>query len=543
MGQGQYDLAYSQYGDVGESFYTGLGFGENDIVQLIAFTESASEAGLANSTDRGNALSSYNSEAQQDNNAYAYSTTDATQYFSAASDPNATLDPTSTEPGQVIFMTTTLERDLTVDFRFDYSSLVNAGYAGFYLRVFSTNAFVEGEVATGVVWGASALYTFQAVENGEDVSFSGMTIVGTNNFEVIPEPATTSLFLLGATALAVRRRRFSRRFLRGGRIMNKMLLFSLIGLGLLATGTAQAADSYLQTPVYLMPASPLVDALGEPFPGTVGLGDGGLVEIREVGDGIVAPDAVTGLGDDEANPLLTIGHVGDNTIGRDTGLFTIAITDPAARPALHQAYFARVYDAPDPLDAVLYADSEPFTLATYSSIQTTTRLYFDSARTVDPGEDAYIDSNGDGYTDRQEAYLRSHDSDGDGWSDWFEITHGMDATTKYAINIAIDPIEEPDLASAGVASINALSDKELEEIPWKLTGTGISWTAVSGVTYVVDFAPTLSDPDAWASILTNLADSTDGFVDVSEYVHSTISPVGFFRVKAVPQPGEGPEAE
>ncbi|MBQ7252868.1 MAG: PEP-CTERM sorting domain-containing protein [Kiritimatiellae bacterium] len=550
LAMGTYDPSYQQYSsqmsasDGGLSFYTtsfdqgGLGFGEGSIVQIVAVTQEAYNQLADTSGNRGSAIADWASATGQSAGDYDYSTEDGTTYFANADDPNAVLDPRTTLEGQTIIMTTALDGNLEATFRFDYTELVNQGYVGFYLRVFSaTNFAVAPDPPTSnVVWGASALYTFRNPQGGERADFSGLTIVGTNMFEIIPEPATTSLFFLGAAALLARRRRNP---FRGGRAMNSkhFLLPVLLCTALFASGAARADVIH---PVYLMPDSPVTDALGEPFPGTCNAGDGGLVEIREVGSGIVPPDPLTGKSDDEANPLLLTGHLGDNTLGRDSGLFTLAIADANARPALTVAYFARVFDAPDPADAVLYSDSEPFTLANYSSIRTTTRLFFGESQSVDPELDAYLDSDGDGYTDRTEAYLRSHDTDGDGWSDWFELTHGMDTTAKYEINIALEPVEEPDLAYAGVSSVDELTDEELDEIPWNATGTGISWTAVSGVTYVVDFASDLADPDGWVGILTNVAESSDGFADVSEFLSGATGGIGFFRVKAVPQPGEGP---
>jgi len=546
LAMGSYDLAYSQYqtqldDNYGLDFYQGLGYGEGSIVQIVAVTQDAYTS-LTDSTGRGNALSDWTGATGQDANDFAYSTQDETQYFENADDSDAVLNPETTLDGQKIIQTTSLDSNLEASFRFNYTDLINQGYVGFYLRVFSTNEFVQGEVASNVVWGASALYKFQGYQGGGEVAdFSGITIVGTNHFEVIPEPATSGLFLFGAAALLARRRRKpSRPSLPGGRAMSKNILLSVVFCAILsASGSARAS---VVNPVYLTPDEPIVDALGDPFPGTCNTGDGGLVEIREVGSGIVAPDAITGAGDDEANPLLLTGHLGDNTLGRDSGLFTIAIRDTNSMPKLGTAYFARVFDAPAASDAALYSDSDPFTLANYSSIATTTYLSFNESRSVDPDADAYLDSNGDGYSDRVEAYLRSHDSDGDGWSDWFELVHGMDASAPFSMDdIALEDIEEPDLAAAGIASIDSLTDEELDSIPWKVTGKGISWTAVSGVTYVVEFAPALGDSDAFSGVLTNVADGTDGFADVSDYLTNSLFPLGFFRVKAVPQPGEGPE--
>lgn len=529
------------------------GFGNGSIVQIVAFTES--DFTTLTTEPSGRTADAFLNAVGQGGNtaAYASPSTYEDSYFPGTedSDSHAAAEPIepvhSSVGNQRIIMTTALDSNLSVRFRFDYTELINQGYVGFYVRVFSTNEFRQGEIETNVAWGASALYTFQGwSQGGEQAIFGGITVVSTNSaIEVIPEPATTGLLLFGAAALLARRRRNpSRHPSRGGTAMKtkRFLLPVLFCLAALLSGRAQADFGSFVNPVYLMPEPdhPVSDLLGEPFP------DGGLVEIREVGGGIVPPDPITGKGDDEANPVLTTGHVGDNSVDDDpySGLFTLAIRQANARPALNVAYFARVYDAADPVDATLYADSDPFTLTHYSSTHVTTFLSFGQSASIDPASDPYVDSDGDGYTDREEAFYRGRDSDGDGWSDWFEINHGMDPNTPFSFDaIALEDIEEPDLAYAGVSSIDELSDEELSSIPWTVTGKGISWTAVSGVTYVIEFADTLLDRDAFAAILTNLAESTDGFADVSEYFTNTLSPIGFFRVKAVPQPGEGPEAE
>lgn len=516
------------------------GFQAGSIVQIVAVTDSDMSS-LATTTHNSQIAGFLTDMGHgEDASRYSSSTTVASEYFN---NPDGMPDPTSTVGNQRIVQTTTLDSDLYVDIFLNYDSLLSEGYTGFYIRVFSATSFPQGQPVENVVWGASAIYTFQGdVHGGENAYMAGITVVSTNTtFEVIPEPATTGLFLFGAAALLARRRRRHCQSIRGGRAMNanRFLLPVLLCTALSAVSGARAS---VVEPVYLMPGSPVVDALGEPFPGTCNTGDGGLVEIREVGDGIVPPAPGDGKGDDGANPILLTGHLGDNTIGRDTGLFTLAIQDPDKMPSLGVAYFARVFDAPDAADAVLYSDSEPFTLASYSSIDTCTYLVFPGSRSVDPDEDAYIDSDGDGWTDREEASLRSHDSDGDGWSDWFEITHGMDVSRPFSLGeIALEDIEEPDLAAAGVSSIEALSDDELASIPWTITGKGISWISISGMTYVIDFSTNLLAPDSgFKGVFTNRAESTNAFVDVSEYFTDALTPLGFFRVKAVPQPSEGP---
>jgi hypothetical protein len=541
LGGGSNDL--SGEGLSTQDYKDDYGFGAGSIVQIVAIKDSdmSSLATTTHDTQISGFLTAIGHG--EDASRYSSSTTVASEYFN---NPDGMPDPTSTVGTQRIVQTTTLDSDLYVDIFLNYDSLLSEGYTGFYVRVFSATSFPQGQSVENVVWGASAIYTFQGdVHGGENAYMAGITVVSTNTtFEVIPEPATTGLFLFGAAALLARRRRRHCQSIRGGRAMNakRFLLPVLLCTALSAVSGARAS---VVEPVYLMPGSPVVDALGEPFPGTCNTGDGGLVEIREVGDGIVPPAPEDGKGDDEANPILLTGHLGDNTIGRDTGLFTLAIQDPDKMPSLGVAYFARVFDAPDAADAVLYSDSEPFTLASYSSIDTCTYLVFPGSRSVNPDEDAYIDSDGDGWTDREEASLRSHDTDGDGWSDWFEIKHGMDVSRPFSLGeIALEDIEEPDLAAAGVSSIEALSDDELASIPWTITGKGISWTSISGMTYVIDFSTNLLAPDSgFKGVFTNRAESTNAFVDVSEYFTDALTPLGFFRVRAVPQPGEGSGAE
>ena len=210
-----YDLAASQYADPSYDFYSGtypdsgLGFKEGSIVQIVAVTGTGYDDVAASARD--GTLSSWVGDAEL-SGTYDYSTLDGDTYFAGASGADSILQPDSVKDGQMIVATTTLEKLdfvdgqgnpsslLTAYFHFDYTSLIRHTYVGFYVRVFSATNFPEGEVVSNVVWGASALYTFQGGDGGEWTEFSGMSIVGTNNFEVIPEPATTSLFLFGAAA-------------------------------------------------------------------------------------------------------------------------------------------------------------------------------------------------------------------------------------------------------------------------------------------------------------------------------------------------------
>jgi hypothetical protein len=304
-------------------------------------------------------------------------------------------------------------------------------------------------------------------------------------------------------------------------------------------GTAMAAtkgtsvETMFQAAFYLAPNAPILDETGTPFPGTWGKKDGGLVEIREAGAGIVAPTPDNAAEVEAANPLLASVRMGDHVAGRDTGLFCAALV--TNRPQTGVRYFIRAYDSKNPQESLLYADSEIFTIEYYSDVVTAREVAFGSAKAL-TAEDPYADDDGDGFTNAEEVRLRQLDSDGDGWSDWFELKHGMDPDVPYTL--AITKMEnyelpDPDAVAATGKTLAELSDEELMELPWSISGTEIFWPAVSGLTYVVEFADILEGPDGFKGVLTNVAESGQGVADVTEFLTNPLYPVGFFRVKAV----------
>ena len=101
---------------------------------------------------------------------------------------------------------------------------------------------------------------------------------------------------------------------------------------------------------------PAVDVLGRSLKGSNGddPSECSRVEIREVGGGIVAPDPSTGLSDNEANPLQAEAYMGQGSILKDPGTFSMLLSD---RLKVGVDYFARVFDCRAPY----YSDSAPFT--------------------------------------------------------------------------------------------------------------------------------------------------------------------------------------
>lgn len=304
-------------------------------------------------------------------------------------------------------------------------------------------------------------------------------------------------------------------------------------------GTAMAAtegtsvENMFQAAFYLAPNAPILDETGTPFPGTWGKKDGGLVEIREAGAGIVAPTQDNAAEVEAANPLLTSVRMGDHVAGRDTGLFCAALV--TNRPQTGVRYFIRAYDSKNPQESLLYADSEIFTIEYYSDVVTAREVAFGSAKALS-AEDPYADDDGDGFTNAEEARLKQLDSDRDGWSDWFELTHGMDPDVPYTLAITEMrdyEMPDPDAIAATGKTLAELSDEELLDLPWSIAGTEILWPAISGMTYVVEYSDILTGTNGFKGVLTNVAESGQGVADVTEFLTNPLYPIGFFRVKAV----------
>ncbi|MDR0993417.1 MAG: thrombospondin type 3 repeat-containing protein [Verrucomicrobiota bacterium] len=268
-------------------------------------------------------------------------------------------------------------------------------------------------------------------------------------------------------------------------------------------------------------------ALHEPSGQVVG--DGSLLELREVGPGI-QPIREDGA----ANPINTLidcFQMGAGVIRPGSGTFSAGVSDLGA-----VRYFVRAYSAATVGESTYYADSEPFDLSDIDGARRTVVVSFPSRvmRAIQPCPDA----DADGLCDDEEA---AHGSDpnlwstaGDDFSDKFKVDHGLDPTLPYAFEIAL----ESDVVSNPLASANKGEPPFVQLFD-------VVWHAVSGMTYRVEFAPSLQNfaegADVWSVQTVVPRQTGDYALPVDDWVHQLDpailahpSPMGFFRVLAVP---------
>lgn len=254
--------------------------------------------------------------------------------------------------------------------------------------------------------------------------------------------------------------------------------------------------------------APVFDLLGRPLQGTWNFPEtAARVEIRETtgGGGIAPPDPVTGEGNDALNPLVRVTYMGAGVIGDNPGRFSANFPE---RIDAAKRYYARVYDAPSPSNAVYFANSATFTEVSPDQINVATliNIVFGGLQRVDGTPD--VDTDGDGLPDWMEAELGTSptrpDTDGDGYNDRFEVVH-----EAYLNRSDLDPAEI------------------------RIDPTGVegeytaSWWAIPGVAYRLEYTDAMTDPEAFVEIRNGTAATTNLSFEVDEWV--TNSPMGFFR--------------
>ena len=265
-------------------------------------------------------------------------------------------------------------------------------------------------------------------------------------------------------------------------------------------------------------ADPVYDLLDRPLPGTWNFPESAArVEIRETtgGGGIAPPDPVTGEGNDALNPLVRVSYMGMGVVGDNPGKFSEVFE---ARIEAGKTYYARVYDAPAPSNAMYYANSATFTEVPPDQINVVTFIdvNFGALRRVDGSTD--VDSDGDGIPDDMENNVTgtdptNRDSDFDGFSDWFEVHYG-------AYMSANEPDEPFVVTLTGAATVD-----------WRTI-------PVPGFGYVLEFTDAMPYEEAFTeTVWSGTATDADLSVPVEDWIGTNSTVKGFFRVRAVSPDG------
>ena len=274
----------------------------------------------------------------------------------------------------------------------------------------------------------------------------------------------------------------------------------------LAEGAAQAQINSLT----VFSSTPVTNALGRNLAGTGGVSNGASrVEIRQLGAGIQPPNPDTHEGNEFANPWVRTTYLGYGVLGANPGCFSEEFKERLP----DGSYFARVYDAEFPANALYYADSLPF--AAPDKSVSSLEVEFGALKLVNGDED--VDTDGDGIPDAMEnertgTIASEWDSDKDGWDDRFEVLNDtLDPNESTPIEVAIhapEPEVQPPL------------------------GHAVSWWTLPGVAYRLEFHPDQADATNYVEVLSGAAPGSQMVEDVDWVLDE--SPTGFFRVKAFP---------
>ena len=257
-------------------------------------------------------------------------------------------------------------------------------------------------------------------------------------------------------------------------------------------------------------STPVTNALGRTLAGTGETSNGASrVEIRQLGPGIQPPNPDTHEGNDAANPWVRTSYLGYGVLGANPGRFSEEFRDRLPSGS----YFARVYDAGFPAEALYYADTSPF--AAPDEMVSSVDVVFGPLKLVNGDED--VDTDGDGIPDAMEnertgTIPSEWDSDKDGWDDRFEV-----------LNDALDPNDSTPI-------IVEITPPQPEILP--PLGHSVSWWTIPGVAYRLEFHPDQVDATNYVEVLSGPAPGTNAVEDVDWVLDE--SPTGFFRVKAFP---------
>ena len=256
---------------------------------------------------------------------------------------------------------------------------------------------------------------------------------------------------------------------------------------------------------------PVVDVFGRNWLGTNNdPGNSCPVEIRRTWtDGVILAPSNDPAQLEALNPLVTNTYLGRGVVGANPGIYAETFTNRSVL-ATNQQYYARVFDRPPGPAPVYYADTLPFfPPATDPSVNPE----FGPQKLVATGEPD-VDTDGDGIPDAMEnertgTIASEWDSDRDGWDDRFEVLNDtLDPNESRPIDVWIHP-------------------PQVAEDP-----TTVSWWALPGVAYRLEFHPDQVDATNYVEVAAGAASSTEKVEEVDWVLDE--SPTGFFRVKAFP---------
>jgi len=296
--------------------------------------------------------------------------------------------------------------------------------------------------------------------------------------------------------------------------------FRILVLGsLLFVGWFGAAQGQ-ETSLAIGNTEPVRDIFGRPFFGDwdTPSNEACRVEIREVGTSIVAPDPVTGEGNDAQNPLLCETRIGQVVvIERNTGKFSKSLSDRLPQGV---EYFARVYDASLPGDSYYYANSLPFkdVPPDQQAAVSTLDVVFQDLHLWDTSLDDG-DTDGDGIPNWMEPEFygtdaNASDTDGDGYNDKFEVLH-----SEY-----VDPTEKN-------PNEIQLYLPDFSEPPSETNEYYVRWWTIPGVDYRLEYRDVMMDGVAFSNIWngTALDSQTNLEISVDDWVQTNVGIKGFFR--------------
>lgn len=260
---------------------------------------------------------------------------------------------------------------------------------------------------------------------------------------------------------------------------------------------------------------PVTNVLGRTLVGNNGDPDNSCaVEIRRTWTGGIILAPTNDPAQLEAfNSQITNSHLGRGVVGVNPGTYAETFENRALL-ATNQQYYVRVFNRPNPQEAIYYADTPPF----YGPPESVPSLNPEFGPLVRVDGEADVDTDGDGLPDALEdsetgTYPSEGDTDGDGYNDWFEALYGgyMDPLDPKEAPIVLE-IHSPEEPGTGPRTVS-----------W--------WTLpVPGLTYRLGYRPEWVDTHGYEEVWSDAATSNAYLeIDVEDVV--TNEPVkGFFRV-------------